>query len=68
MARRYQFLPRLSAEEYAALKADITANGVRVPIERDEIWLGLFQIKAHPVGIDDLDLFDFLLVEGSARS
>jgi ParB-like chromosome segregation protein Spo0J len=36
MAQRYQFLPPLSAEEYAALKADIAANGVRVPIERDE--------------------------------
>jgi ParB-like chromosome segregation protein Spo0J len=36
MAQRYQFLPPLSAEEYDTLKNDIAANGVRVPIERDE--------------------------------
>ena len=29
-------LPPLSTEEYAALKADIAANGVRVPIDVDE--------------------------------
>jgi hypothetical protein len=33
---RWQLLPPLSDEEYRALKADITARGVMVPIERDE--------------------------------
>jgi ParB-like chromosome segregation protein Spo0J len=33
---RYQVMPDLSPEEYAALKADIAANGVQVPIEVDE--------------------------------
>lgn len=32
----YQLLPRLSDEEYDALKADIAENGVRVPIDVDE--------------------------------
>jgi N6-adenosine-specific RNA methylase IME4 len=32
----YQLLPPLTAEEYAALKADIAARGVMVPIELDE--------------------------------
>jgi hypothetical protein len=32
----YQLLPPLSAEEYAALKADIAARGVLVPVEVDE--------------------------------
>ena len=32
----YQLLPPLSAEEYAALKADIAARGVQVPVEVDE--------------------------------
>jgi ParB-like chromosome segregation protein Spo0J len=32
----YQLLPSLSAAEYKALKADIAARGVLVPIERDE--------------------------------
>jgi transposase-like protein len=32
----YQVMPDLSPEEYAALKADIAANGVQVPIEVDE--------------------------------
>jgi ParB-like chromosome segregation protein Spo0J len=32
----YQLLPPLSAEEYAALKADIAANGIRVPVDVDE--------------------------------
>lgn len=32
----YQLLPRLTDEEYDALKADIAANGVRVPIDVDE--------------------------------
>jgi ParB-like chromosome segregation protein Spo0J len=33
---RYQVMPDLSPEEYVALKADIAANGVRIPIEVDE--------------------------------
>jgi N6-adenosine-specific RNA methylase IME4 len=32
----YQFLPPLSPEERAALKADIAAHGILVPVERDE--------------------------------
>lgn len=32
----YQLLPRLSDEEYSALRDDIAANGVRVPIDVDE--------------------------------
>jgi ParB-like chromosome segregation protein Spo0J len=36
MERSYQVLPPLSAEEYAALKADIAARGVLVPVEYDE--------------------------------
>ena len=32
----YQVMPPLSTEEYAALKADIAANGVRVPITLDQ--------------------------------
>ncbi|MGK5731388.1 ParB N-terminal domain-containing protein [Streptomyces sp. URMC 124] len=32
----YQLLPPLSDEEYAALRADIAENGVRVPIDVDE--------------------------------
>lgn len=32
----YQVMPALSAEEYAALKVDIAAHGVRVPIDVDE--------------------------------
>ena len=33
---RYQVMPDLSPEEYAALKVDIDANGVRIAIEVDE--------------------------------
>src|SRR5882724_8757325 len=33
---RYQVMPDLSPEEYAALKADIAANGVQIPTEVDE--------------------------------
>lgn len=33
---KYQVMPPLSDEQYAALKADISAAGVRVPIEVDE--------------------------------
>ena len=32
----YQILPPLTADEYAALKADIAAHGVLVPVELDE--------------------------------
>jgi transposase-like protein len=32
----YQVMPPLSADEYAALKADIAARGVQVPIEYDD--------------------------------
>lgn len=32
----YQLLPELAAEEYEALKADVAANGVLVPVELDE--------------------------------
>ncbi len=33
---KYQLLPRLSAEEYAALEASIVQHGVLVPVEYDE--------------------------------
>jgi hypothetical protein len=36
MEERYQVLPPLSPEEYAALKADIAERGVLVPVEYDE--------------------------------
>lgn len=36
MATDYQVMPDLSADEYAALKADIAARGMHVPIEEDE--------------------------------
>jgi ParB-like chromosome segregation protein Spo0J len=36
MEQPYQILPPLSPEEYAALKADIAARGVLVPVEYDE--------------------------------
>lgn len=32
----YQIMPDLTPDEYAALKADIAARGVLVPIEYDE--------------------------------
>lgn len=32
----YQVMPALSAEEYAALRDDITAHGIRVPVDLDE--------------------------------
>lgn len=35
-AAPYQLLPPLSAEDYAALEADIVARGVLVPVEYDE--------------------------------
>lgn len=33
---KYQVMPPLSKEEYAALKADIADNGIRVPVDVDE--------------------------------
>lgn len=36
----YQVMPDLSAEEYEALKADIAANGIRVPQVSDEPMYG----------------------------
>lgn len=33
---KYQVLPELTPEEYEALKADIQANGVQIPVEVDE--------------------------------
>jgi ParB-like chromosome segregation protein Spo0J len=35
-ARKYQVMPPLSAEEYAALRADIAERGVLVPVVRDQ--------------------------------
>jgi N6-adenosine-specific RNA methylase IME4 len=35
-AMNFQVLPPLSAEDYAALKSDIAARGVQVPVEYDE--------------------------------
>jgi ParB-like chromosome segregation protein Spo0J len=35
-AQRFQYLPEPTAAEYAALKADISAHGILVPIEVDE--------------------------------
>jgi ParB-like chromosome segregation protein Spo0J len=32
----FQLLPALSAEEFAALRADISAHGIRVPVDVDE--------------------------------
>lgn len=32
----YQIMPDLTPEEYEALKADIQANGVLIPVEVDE--------------------------------
>lgn len=37
----YQLLPRLSDDEYASLKADVAENGIRVPIDVDEIGVVL---------------------------
>lgn len=36
MQHPYQVMPCLSSKEYAALKADIEANGVQVPVDVDE--------------------------------
>ena len=35
-ATPYQVMPALSADEYAALKSDIAARGVQVPVEYDD--------------------------------
>jgi N6-adenosine-specific RNA methylase IME4 len=47
---KYQILPPLSAEEFAALKEDIERNGVLVPVEYDEhgtILDGHHRVQAH---------------------
>jgi hypothetical protein len=36
---KYQLLPDLPPDEYTALKADIAANGVLVPVELDELGI-----------------------------
>jgi N6-adenosine-specific RNA methylase IME4/ParB-like chromosome segregation protein Spo0J len=36
-ADQYQLLPPLIPDEYAALKADIRARGIMVPVEKDEL-------------------------------
>ena len=43
----YQVMPPLSQEDYAALKADILARGVQVPIEYDEAGRGCHP-QQHP--------------------
>ena len=56
---KYQVMPPLSPEEYAALKADIATRGVLFPVEYDEdgnILDGHHRVKAcggwggHPPG------------------
>ena len=53
----YQIMPDLTAEEYAALKADIALRGVQVPIEYDDqgnILDGHHRVRAcHELGIKD---------------
>jgi len=47
---RYQMLPELSADEFAALKDDIAQRGVLVPVEYDEdgnILDGHHRVRAH---------------------
>lgn len=67
MTDRYQFLPPLTDDEYAALKADITENGVLVPIVYDQngdiidghhrakiaAELGIIDVPTKTVEIDD---------------
>jgi ParB-like nuclease domain len=52
----YQFMPRLSESEYAALEADIREHGVEVPVvvdEFDNVIDGYHRAEiAHHVGID----------------
>lgn len=54
---QYQLLPDLSAEEYAALKADIAERGVMVPVELDEagnVLDGYHRLRAcEELGIAD---------------
>jgi ParB-like chromosome segregation protein Spo0J len=56
MEERYQLLPPLSPEEYAALKADIAARGVLVPVEYDEeghILDGVHRVQiCQELGVD----------------
>lgn len=53
----YQLIPALSDEEYEALKADIAAHGIQVPIEEDEqgnILDGHHRLKAaKELGLPD---------------
>jgi len=57
MDAQYQLLPDLTDEEYQALKADIAARGVQVPVERDEtgaVLDGHHRIRAcEELGITD---------------
>lgn len=57
MDAQYQLLPDLTDEEYQALKADIEARGVQVPVERDEtgaVLDGHHRIRAcEELGITD---------------
>jgi ParB-like chromosome segregation protein Spo0J len=52
----YQVMPALSDDDYAALKADIEARGVMVPVEYDEhgtVLDGHHRVKAcHELGIE----------------
>ena len=54
---QWQVLPELTAEEYAALKADIAERGVQVPVEYDEqgaILDGHHRVRAcQELGISD---------------
>ena len=51
-AERWQLFPPLSDEEYAALKADIAAQGVLVPVVIDEdtgeVIEGHHRLRAWP--------------------
>ena len=57
MTAQYQLLPDLTEEEYAALKADIEARGVQVPIELDDtgaVLDGHHRLRAcEELGIDE---------------
>lgn len=54
---QWQVLPELTAEEYAALKADIAERGVQVPVEYDEqgaILDGHHRVRAcQELGVSD---------------
>jgi len=53
---RFQLFPRLTAEEYAALRADIQARGILIPIEVDqdgEVLDGFHRLEiARELGIE----------------